>query len=133
MASWNLSEIERAVRASWGIDTCSADDRDDWHPRNPAHGQCDITALVVQDLLGGDLLLGAVCVHGERDGYHWWNRLVTGVEIDLTRDPSRPDETGTPGMPIKRPVLSAPRAEAYALLRRRVADWLGPLPPAGTG
>lgn len=37
---WTLAEVEHAVRVSWGADTCDAADRADWHPGNPARGQC---------------------------------------------------------------------------------------------
>lgn len=52
-----------------------------WSPENPTHGQCAITALVVQDLLGGDLLRAKV-----NGAEHYWNRLPDSSELDLTRD-----------------------------------------------
>ena len=52
-----------------------------WSPENPTHGQCAITALVVQDLLGGDLLRAKV-----NGAEHYWNRLPNSSELDLTRD-----------------------------------------------
>ena len=45
-----------------------------------------MTALVVSDLLGGDLVCGEVHRDGERIDYHWWNLLGPGLEIDLTRE-----------------------------------------------
>ncbi|WP_456114964.1 YunG family protein [Streptantibioticus cattleyicolor] len=62
MTPWTLTAIERALRASWAADTCSPDDlaRAPWSPGNPAWGHCDITALLVNDLLGGDLVCGEV-------------------------------------------------------------------------
>ena len=44
-------------------------------------GQCAVTALVVQDFLGGELIRAFVC--GES---HYWNRLPDGSELDLTAD-----------------------------------------------
>jgi Domain of unknown function (DUF4338) len=47
---------------------------------NPAWGQCAVTALIVQDAFGGELLrstIGGIA--------HYWNRLDDGSEIDLTR------------------------------------------------
>jgi MmyB-like transcription regulator ligand binding domain len=40
--------------------------------KNPAWGHCDVTALVLHDLLGGDLVLGEVHLNGEQHGYHWF-------------------------------------------------------------
>jgi len=56
----SLADIDRAIRASWAADTCSPDDvaRSPWTVENPSWGQCDVTALVLNDLLGGDLVVG---------------------------------------------------------------------------
>jgi hypothetical protein len=96
---FSLAEIDRVLRASCAADTCAADDagRAAWTADNPAWGHCDVTALVVNDILGGDLMVGEVHVDGERHGYHWWNRLATGVEIDLTRDQFQHGQVVTPG------------------------------------
>jgi hypothetical protein len=50
---WTLTDVERAVRTSWGADTCDPVDRQDWHPGNPARGRCGVTALLLNDLFGG--------------------------------------------------------------------------------
>lgn len=127
---WTLSEIEQAIRASWAADTCSPDDleREPWTSENPAWGQCDVTALLVNDLLGGDLMLGEVHVGGRQRGYHWWNRLPSGVEIDLTREQFRCGEIVSAGRPFARPPgPPARRAAECVLLRERVAAQLGPM------
>jgi hypothetical protein len=86
MVTWSLADIERAIRPSWGPDTFPSDaDNPIWIPANPARGQCGVTALVIHDLLGGDLVRGEVHVGGERVDFHWWNLLPGGVELDLTR------------------------------------------------
>ena len=81
----------KSCGGSWAADTCSPDDleRAGWSAENPAWGQCDVTALIVNDLFGGDLMLGEVHCAGEQHGYHWWNRLGDGSEIDLTREQFR--------------------------------------------
>lgn len=71
--------LRRALRAAWARDTTADPDR--WNPNNPAWGQCAVTALVVQDILGGQLLR----CHGPC-GSHYWNRLPDGTELDLTRE-----------------------------------------------
>lgn len=102
---FSLAEIDHAVRASWAADTCSADDvaRAPWTADNPGWGHCDVTALVVNDILGGDLMVAEVQVDGEQHGYHWRNLLPTGVEVDLARDQFRHGQVVTPGRVVKRP------------------------------
>ncbi|MEV7426881.1 alpha/beta hydrolase [Streptomyces sp. NPDC091212] len=128
---WVLTDIEQALRASWAADTCSPDDveRAPWTGENPAWGQCDITALVVHDIFGGDLLFAEVRLGAEQHGYHWWNRLPGGVEIDLTHDQFRRGQQVGEPRAVRRPPGRLPRrAEEYELLRSRVAERLGPLP-----
>jgi hypothetical protein len=83
----SLTEVEALIRASWSDETCDPVDRAGWSPENPSLGQCGVTALVVQDLLGGDLLMAEVHhADGSLQGVHYWNRFPHGVEVDLTRE-----------------------------------------------
>jgi hypothetical protein len=126
---WNLLDLDRALRASWAADTCSPDDQLEWVPGNPAWGHCDVTALVVNDVFGGDLIVGEVHLDRSQHGFHWWNRLPSGVALDLTREQVQHGQTVTPARVIERPPGPLRRrSEEYDLLRRRVADHLGPLP-----
>lgn len=87
MSALTLSEIEAAVRASWGPDTAFASA--EYMARGsgqPSRGQCGTTALVLQDLLGGDLMIADVEYEGRVEGVHYWNVTSGGVELDLTRD-----------------------------------------------
>ncbi|WP_327152755.1 alpha/beta hydrolase [Streptomyces yangpuensis] len=129
--TWTLADLEAAIRAGWSVETSEPADisRVPWTPENPAWGQCDITALLVQDLVGGDLVLGEVFHEGRQEGYHWWNLLPGGIRVDLTREQFRRGEVVTPGRVVKRPGGRLKRRwEEYQLLRQRVTDKLGPLP-----
>jgi hypothetical protein len=80
-------DLEAAVRAAWALDTCDPVDADDWSAANPSRGQCGSTALIIHDLLGGELLIAEVIRGGgSRQGVHYWNLLPDGTELDLTRD-----------------------------------------------
>ncbi|MFG3000854.1 alpha/beta fold hydrolase [Streptomyces sp. NPDC048340] len=131
---WTLADIEAAIRAGWSAETCSPDDveRAPWTADNPAWGHCDITSLVVQDIVGGELMCGEVWLDGEQQGFHCWNVMPGGIRIDLTREQFRRGQVVTPGQPMgKRPGGRLPRRwEEYQLLRQRVIDKLGPLPGA---
>ncbi|MBD3783867.1 MAG: hypothetical protein IE926_13125 [Micrococcales bacterium] len=113
--------LRRHFLAAWGPDTCYPSEREQWSPVNPARDQCGMTALVVQDVLGGDLVLAEVHVDGSKVGHHYWNRLPDGTELDLTADQFRPEEEVVGGEVVVRPP-DAPRyhREQYELLRARV-------------
>ncbi|MEZ4503111.1 MAG: hypothetical protein R3C39_10840 [Dehalococcoidia bacterium] len=73
-----LDELREVIEKAWTADT-SADPLG-WSLENPAWGQCAVTALLIQDSFGGELLRADV------DGIsHYWNRLPSGEEVDLTR------------------------------------------------
>lgn len=84
-----------------------------------------MTALVVQDILGGDLILAEVHVGGVQIGHHYWNRLADGSDVDLTSDQFRPDEEVVGGKVVIRPP-DAPRyhRQQYERLRGRVLQSL---------
>ncbi|MFB6620622.1 hypothetical protein ACIGFK_42335 [Streptomyces sp. NPDC085524] len=129
MTPWNLLDLDRALRASWAGDTCSPDNQADWQPDNPAWGHCDITALIVHDVFGGDLMLGEVHLDGDQHGFHWWNRLPSGVELDLTYEQFQRGQTVTEARVVERPPGPLPRRwDEYLLLRKRVIGHLGHLP-----
>lgn len=82
--------------------------------------------MVLNDLLGGELIRGEVHVDGKHVDYHWWNRLGMGIETDLTREQFAPEETVTGGVVIPRPPTSEWRRlrQEYELLRARVLEKL---------
>jgi GNAT superfamily N-acetyltransferase len=114
-----LGDLEEAIRSAWSRDT--SDDPDEWSEENPARGQCAVTALLVQELLGGEILIANVLRDGERVERHGWNRLPSGVTVDLTRSQfSNGEEFEEPA--VGEPVLAS--RDRYELLARRVRDRL---------
>jgi len=127
-----FSAIEAAIRESWSRDT--SDDPEEWSPENPSRGQCDITALLVNDLVGGELLGASVYLHGERIEGHMWNRLRNGVEVDLTREQfTRGEVVGSPVVRARTAEIASPdhpryhRYELYLVLSERVLNRLRPI------
>lgn len=117
----DIETLAPIIRAAWGADTCDPADRADWHPGNPARGQCGVTALVVHEVLGGDLILGEVFAGGTKVGWHHWNRLPDGREVDLTAEQFRPDEKVVGGAVQVLPPEGPRRCrEQHRLLRSRV-------------
>lgn len=59
---------------SWSIQSSSK-----WSGDNPAKGQCGVTALVINDIFGGEILKTML-----PDGWHFYNR-IDGKRYDLTK------------------------------------------------
>ena len=70
-----FADVQAALRSSWSIKTSGG-----WQARNPARGQCNVTALLVNDLYGGDILKTPL-----PDGDHFYNR-INGDRIDFTAE-----------------------------------------------
>ncbi|WCB94707.1 hypothetical protein DSM104299_03446 [Baekduia alba] len=122
-----LAVVEQVIRASWSPASCDPVDLADWSPANPARGQCGVTALVLQDHLGGDLLMAEVRhADGSRQGVHYWNRLDDGAELDLTREQFLAAEVVLEPRVVHRPPdISGGRLyEQYTRLATRVRDGL---------
>jgi hypothetical protein len=128
-----LQEIEEAIRGGWGVEICEDPaDVADWSIDRPAWGQCGPTALVVNDFLGGELCVAEVhLADGTQRGFHWWNRLAAGIDLDLTREQFHRGELVQGTRVMARPTGPMKRGEAqYRLLRARVFASLGLPEPA---
>lgn len=73
-----LIRYEKIFKQAWSAETCYPPAASSWSHDRPSFGQCAVTALVVQDLLGGIIL------HCQKH-HHYWNLLPSGREVDLTR------------------------------------------------
>jgi hypothetical protein len=74
-------------------------------------------------------MVGEVHLDGSRRGFHWWNKLSRGVELDLTREQFQHGQTVTAARVVERPPGPLPRRwDEYLLLRGRVLKHLGHLP-----
>jgi len=80
-----------------------------------------VTALVVHDFFGGELLEAEVLFqNGSRQGFHYWNRLA-GVEVDLTREQFKSQEVVQEPQVVERlPGLPWQAEDQYRLFRERV-------------
>jgi hypothetical protein len=103
-----------AIRQAWCRETSYWPE--EWTPENPALGQCAVTALVVQDFLGGDIWRGQV-----EFVTHYWNHVL-GQSVDLTLHQFPRGSTRTPDVPVHRDRLLADANtwRRYQLLRQRV-------------
>lgn len=114
-----------AIRQSWGPDTVLGT----FDHECPAKGHCAVTALVIQDLFGGDIIRAVIPGLGS----HYWNRIAGMGEVDLTREQFARDLDIPRGAVVDRSYLlegeraiAARTAERYAALLRGVQDFTGP-------
>ena len=90
--------------------------------RPPGARPLSVTALVLQELVGGELLLAEVLhADGSRQGVHYWNRLA-GIDIDLTREQFTQNEVVLEPTTVPRPqdVTGARLEHQYRALRAQV-------------
>lgn len=108
-----LDELARRLENSWTRETSADPVR--WSAENSSFGQCAVTALIVQDHFGGELLRARV-----NGVSHYWNRLPFGLEVDLTRKQFGVDPDVPPGEVKSREfVISFPETvDRYLSLRR---------------
>ena len=125
MQPFTLSQIEDAVRESFALETCSPDDVNEWSETNRSRGHCAVATLVLHDFFGGELVCAEVHAHGEKFGYHWWNRLG-GFDLDLTRDQFAEHEIVGEPWETERPEGNDHfYGNQYLLFRSRVWEKLG--------
>jgi hypothetical protein len=67
------TRVAAALLDSWSIETSG-----NWLPDNPASGQCNVTALLINELFGGEILKTPL-----PEGDHFYNR-IDGERFDLT-------------------------------------------------
>src|SRR5215468_11608119 len=70
--------VARCLRKSWSLATARQ-----WTETNPAAGQCNVTALLVHELFGGELLMTRL-----PEGDHFYNR-IDGRRYDFTQSQFR--------------------------------------------
>jgi predicted N-acetyltransferase YhbS len=120
-AAVTLTDLEAAIRASWSRETSA--DPDEWTADIPSRGQCDATAVVLRSYLGGEIVVADILCDGRRVERHAWNRLPSGLTLDLTRDQLRPGQ-GLGAPTPEEPMLLGNARERHALLAARVATAL---------
>jgi mannose-6-phosphate isomerase-like protein (cupin superfamily) len=70
----NSTEIDRCLIKCWSIKTSSK-----WTANNSYKGQCGVTALVINDLLGGEFMKTRI-----DDQWHYYN-FINNIRFDFTK------------------------------------------------
>lgn len=76
----NMQTIKIALQKSWSAETSNSGD---WSIGNPSLGQCAITACIIQDYFGGEIVNSIVILQNGDKISHYLN-LIDGKYIDLT-------------------------------------------------
>lgn len=122
-----LIELEKALQKSWSKETSYLPD--EWNHANAALGQCAVTALIVNDFFGGDIVWADALLPDGQMVSHYFN-VIDGKVVDLTRS-QFPQGTSIPegrekkkgfGSTREFMVSSENTKKRYELLRERVKD-----------
>lgn len=105
--------LQRVLEKAWSLRSSSM-----WTPENPARGQCGVTALVVNDLLGGDILKTHL-----PDGVHFYNRL-SGQRYDFTAAQFSEPVVYEDMLSSREEAFRDTNAEQYASLQKAVVTCL---------
>lgn len=107
-----VADLTAAIRSSWSAVTSVSPES--WTASTPSLGQCAVTALVLQDYLGGELQRGLV-----GDTSHYWLQTARGDIIDLTLEQFTNPTVVPTGVRDRSYVLSS---ESTAARYRTLAD-----------
>jgi hypothetical protein len=105
----SADQLLSLLRECWSIETSGQ-----WLPENPARGQCNVTSLVVHDILGGEILKTQA-----PGGWHFYNR-IDGKRYDLTASQFAAPIPYADVASSRAEALAGTKAERYAALKIRV-------------
>ena len=108
------NDLFSVIQDAWSEETSPH-----WRPDNPPFGQGAVTALVVHDLFGGDIVKAEA-----PSGWHFYN-VVEGERYDLTRDQFL-EPLGYSDDPSSREeALSSAGEACYRAMKARLKDMIG--------
>jgi hypothetical protein len=117
-----IKELRARFEKAWSRDTCWH--KAVFHPKVPSGGQCFVTAMVVQDIFGGDIIQGTVRqIDGKMN--HYWNRFPNGQEFDFTSDQFvEGDGIHRHPFAVKSNKFASPnrKSKRYLLLKNRIVE-----------
>ncbi len=125
MKTISIEVLFEALNASWCRETAYKSDRPFWSRGNITRGQCTVTAMVVNDFLGGQVMRG---FSKKYNIIHYWN-IVDNEKIDFTFDQFIGDKDDITfdkiGVKSNFELLKIGNVRSrYLLLRQKVDDYL---------
>lgn len=105
-----------AIRFAWSYETC-----DDWDPADPAHHQCGVSSLIVQDYLGGTIVRNKI-----GDEVVYFVRLNDGTEVFHQQTyAGQPKMFATDQPQSRGKVMRIAEEPRYRIMSHRVKDLIG--------
>lgn len=113
-----IDEVCDIISMSFGKDTCFPGLKEEWTLENKALGHCAVTALIVNDFLGGKIMR-CMC----ESGSHYYN-LINNKVVDLTSSQFKKIPDYSEGEERTREYLlsSEDTKNRYLLLLKKVKD-----------
>jgi hypothetical protein len=81
MIDKSIEQLVTQLRFSWSLNTSASPKT--WSPGNPSIGQCAVSALIIQDILGGKIVR-CIAVSDDTQVSHYFNELTNGQILDST-------------------------------------------------
>jgi hypothetical protein len=105
-----VGEVKKVLFESWSLESSSK-----WSKDNPAKGQCGVTALVVQDILGGEIRKTQLL-----DGSHYYN-YINKERHDLTASQFNEIINYKDLLSTREEAFADTNAEQYIFLKQKVS------------
>ena len=109
----NINEFLNILYKCWSVDSSSK-----WSLDNPAKGQCGVTALIVNDFFGGEILKNQTTI-----GWHYYNR-INNKRFDLTKSQFLKEPSYLDILSSREEAFSDTNIEQYKYLKDRVVNYL---------
>lgn len=121
--------LEQVLKKSWSKETAYSPHS--WCEENPAFGQCAVTALIINDYFGGDIVWTEATLPSGEKISHYFN-IIEETEVDLTRSQFTKDTIFSPATEKKKGFASTRdfmlsnehTKERYTLLKTTIQRFL---------
>ncbi|HEX3075579.1 MAG TPA: hypothetical protein VHQ24_01785 [Lachnospiraceae bacterium] len=109
----NILEFLKILHNCWSIYSSSK-----WSLNNPAKGHCGVTALIVNDYFGGDILKTKT-----PDGWHFYNR-IDETAFDFTGSQFEEKPVYLDILSTREEAFSDTNTEQYSYLKERIQKYM---------
>jgi len=109
----NAQAFQSILYKCWSIDSSSK-----WTLDNPANGQCSVTALIVNDLFGGEILKTKL-----QEGWHFYNR-IDKINFDFTQSQFAKEPIYLDILSNREEAFSDTNQNQYKYLKNKISKYI---------